>query len=300
MNRSLPLKVEFDWSPCCRAELADWRVVRGYPLQRCSDCGSGYVNPRPTLKALKKYYRTGGHGERTASTAQEVLDAEERYPNSTVDARRILAVASELAPGGRLLDVGCGYGFFAREAKKQGFRVDALELSEFERRCTDEIADLQPEAVTFEEFRADPGSYDVILMSQILEHVAHPVEWIEKADRLLASEGLLALAFPNFNSLFRLFLGPGDPLVHPPDHLNYFNEQGLVELLSKASFTVVSRTTISRLPGSALTDRIPVPDGLKPIAEQLAQTVQRPLLRPLDELGLGMFLNVYAVKGSDA
>lgn len=300
MKRRLPLEVELDSSPCCQAHLAGWRVVRDYPLDRCRSCGSAYVNPRPALEALRRHYTAGGHGQQTPSTVEDVLAAEERYPNSTVDAHRILSVVSDLAPGRRLLDVGCGYGFYAREASDRGFEVDALELSGFERRCTHQIAGVQPEAVTFEEFETEPDSYDVILMSQILEHVVDPVEWIEKAGRLVAPEGILALALPNFDSFLRRLLGAGDPLVHPPDHLNYFNDQGLAKLLSRRSFGVTSLTNISRIPGRALTDRVPVPQVVERPLERLLQSVQRPFLWPLDALGLGMFLNVYAVKESDS
>lgn len=300
MNRRLPLEVELEASPCCGADLYGWQAVQGYPLDRCTDCGSAYVNPRPSLDVLKVHYDAGGHGQRTPSTVEEVVEAEERYPNSTVDAKRILSVVGGLAPGKQLLDVGSGYGFYAREAVDRGFGVDALELSEFERRCTREIAGVQAEPVTFEEFTTEPESYHVVLMSQILEHVVDPGQWIDKAGRLLSSEGVLALALPNFNSFLRCLLGTGDPLVHPPDHLNYFNERGLARLLSRASFEVDSRTTVSRFPGSALTDRVPLPTGVKGLVEQLLQSVQRPILWPVDALGLGMFLNVYAVRESGA
>lgn len=231
MNRRLPLEIELDSSPCCQADLAGWRVVGDFPLERCSGCGSAYVNPRPALEALKEHYAGGGHGQRTPSTVEEVLEADERYPNSTVDAHRILSIVSELSPGKRLLDVGCGYGFYVREAKNRGFRVDALELSEFDRRCTHQIAGIQPESVTFEEFETEPDSYDVILMSQILEHVLDWVEWIDKAGRLLTPGGLLALALPNFDSFLRRLLDTDDPLVHPPDHLNYFKRTASLSCL---------------------------------------------------------------------
>lgn len=49
-----------------------------------------------------------------------------------------------------------------------------------------------------------------------------------------------------------------------------------------------------------MTDHVPVPDGIERPVEQLLQSVQRPFLWPLDALGLGMFLNVYAVKEPDS
>lgn len=296
----MSLPVELRTSPCCDTDLLTWATVEDYPIERCARCGSGYVNPRPDLDELESHYADGGHGDRTVSSLEEVLEAEERYPNSTVDAERILGIVSEIAPGKRLLDVGSGYGFFTREACDRGFDVDALELAEFERECTRALAGVEPEPVAFERFEGTPRGYDAILMSQILEHAVDPAAWLEKARRLLSPGGVLAVALPNFDSFVRLVLGTRDPMVQPPDHLNYWNRKGLVSLLTASSLSVMATGSVSRLPGSVLTDRVAMPEFVERPMERLFQRLQHPMLAPLDTLDLGMFLNVYAVREPDS
>lgn len=298
---SLPLELEIGGCPICEGALEDWARVSGYPIQRCETCGYALVNPRPTLDALQVHYAAGGHGERTARSVEEVLERERRYPNSTVDALRIVSELARIAPGARLLDVGSGYGFFSREAVDRGFQVDALELSSFECRCTRRLAGVVPERIAFEQFQADSGSYDAILMSQVIEHVVDVRLWVAKCRRLLAPAGVLAIAAPNFGSIFRRLLGPSDPMIHPPDHLNYFDSASLAHLLVSEGFEIRKIRSNSRIPGSALTRRLPpLPGRIEAAMENLVREIQRPVVWPIDRVGLGMFLNVFAARSGSA
>ena len=165
------------------------------------------------------FYATSGH-RRDAPDAGASLDAvlrsEREFPNSTVDARRMIHTVRSLLrdqTGDRpaLLDVGCGYGFFSREASAQGFAVTAIELASAERAIARSIADLEALNVPFEKFEAPAASYSAILMSQILEHALDVHEWLEKARSLLREGGVIAIALPNFGSLIRRVLRGEDP-----------------------------------------------------------------------------------------
>jgi len=285
--------------PLCEADVARWRTVAQFRVLRCTGCGYAFVDPRPGLGELVEMYReSGGHGARTARSIHDVLAEEERYPNSTIDAARIVRTLAGFAGGsGRLLDVGCGYGFFSREARRVGFVTEAIEISSFERKCAARIAGIEPLQITFEEF--DPGgkSYGAILMSQCLEHARDVNAWIRKAHDLLTPSGVVVVAVPNFNSFLRLLLQQRDPFVNPPEHLNYFGARSLRLLLERHSFRVARIDTVSRFPGSAISRRLPGGGGpLGRPAELFVEAVQRPVLRLIDALGAGMFLNVYAVR----
>jgi hypothetical protein len=76
-------------------------------------------------------------------------------------------------------------------------------------------------------------------MSQILEHVSDVNSWMRNAWGLLKRGGTIAIALPNFNSMFRLVLGRRDPYIIPPEHLNFFSTGNLKALLSKHGFKVI-------------------------------------------------------------
>lgn len=294
---TLPLRAHVDLCPVCDHKLYEWTIVSGYPIHRCRSCGFALVNPRPTAEELRRYYSATGHGKRAAKSLEDVIERERRFPNSTVDARRIISRMSQLSPGRRFLDVGSGYGFFALAAQSRGFLVDAIEVASFERDCTRQLTGIDPKPVMFEHYEAKAGSYDAILMSQILEHVSDIRLWIAKCRRLLVQGGVLAVAVPNFGSFVRRLVGRRDPLIHPPAHLNYFDAKTLGMLLRSEGLQVRDVRSISRIPGSALTRRMGRLSGKIGIfLQRSVEALERPLLSPLDKLGLGMFLNVFATK----
>lgn len=123
------------------------------------------------------YYSKFGHrhdySETDVPDLDSVLTNEQNYPNSTIDARRLVKTIKSMSGSGhrkKFLYVGCGYGFFSREALEAGFEVIALELAESEREIGRELTGLNPAACSFEEFKYSPESFSVVFMSQILEH----------------------------------------------------------------------------------------------------------------------------------
>jgi 2-polyprenyl-3-methyl-5-hydroxy-6-metoxy-1,4-benzoquinol methylase len=258
------------------------------------------VDPRPSHEFLKGYYAQVGHGQPTAQSLAEILRRERDYPNSSLDARRMLNTIVRTLEGRSpqyprtLLDVGCGYGFFAREALARGFVVRALEPALVERSIAEEMSGLKPIPESFEEFRGSDGSFVAILMSQILEHALDVNVWIDKANRLLCPGGVLAIALPNFGSIFRLLMQEREPYICPPAHLNFFSAKSLSRLLEKKGLEVREIQCISRLDPKVLLRRIPAGRFL---GRGLALG-SRLTLDLFDTFHFGMMVNIYAQKPS--
>jgi SAM-dependent methyltransferase len=293
--------VAITWHSCpiCEGTAELWNRVKGYQLERCLHCGFVFVNPRPDREEMSKYYRSiGGHCRADTISPGEVLERERFFPNSTVDAARMIAnTVRVVEPGEPLLDVGSGYGFYSREALRRGFVVEALEIAPFERACTAELVGIEPLDVEFEDLPESPDRYGVVLMSQILEHAVDINEWVAKARRLLRKKGVLCIAVPNFASFLRRALGTRDPFIHPPVHLNYFSQRSAELLLAKHGFVVWRMETISRLPPDALSKRMGnAPQIAKDLTVWAFRRAQKPPLAALDRMHLGMFLNIYAIR----
>lgn len=99
---------------------------------------------------------------------------------------------------GRLLDCGCGSGGNAQVLRSWGWEVTGITISQLEyvfalKSCNQvEIADLEhgiPSSVG--------KNYDVVLMSHILEHLVFPQNLIKDAQKVLAPNGVIAVALPN-------------------------------------------------------------------------------------------------------
>jgi len=296
-------QIQYESCPVCGSDFKPWRSKKvgdeTYRMDHCQGCGYCFVNPRPTLEFLMDYYSTFGHGDSDANkqppTLQAVQEKERVFPNSTLDAKRMVQTITKLTSGakGRFLDVGCGYGFFSAEAIRAGFDVCPLELATNEGRIAKEMTGLEPIATSFEDFNPQSERFDVVLMSQILEHALDVNLWIDKSRTLLERNGILAIALPNYDSIFRRVLQERDPFVCPPTHLNFFNPQSLSRLLNKHGFSVESVQWVSRMPKSTFERRCP--KFVKPLLPMIhwGTTLSLGLV---DTLRLGMIISVYGRK----
>lgn len=295
--------------PICNSPIAHWRKkhtpVGDFAIDRCRDCAFAFVNPRPTPKFLREFYSLSGHsrdGADTGETLEAVVAQEKTNPNSTLDAARIIGTTAKLLTGdkhsgelkgARLLDVGCGYGFYSREAMAHGFQVTAIELAAIERSISRQLTGIEPHNVTFEDFQAPAGSFSAIVMSQILEHARDINGWLEKTHALLQEGGVVAIALPNFGSLFRRVMQENEPFITPPAHLNFFSASNLSRVLVRHGFTVREVAWQSRISSASLRRRIPVVGSYLGSLANVA-------LRGIDSMRMGMMINLYATKSRAA
>lgn len=105
----------------------------------------------------------------------------------------------------RLLDVGCGRGFYfplyaAVGARVTGVELDAAALRAAEPRAAAAgavVLSARAERLPFED-----GSFEAVVMSEILEHLDSPQQALDEAFRVLSPDGLLLVTVPNANYPF--------------------------------------------------------------------------------------------------
>lgn len=301
-------KTHYDECPVCSSSSTkSWRVKdvvnNIFNLDLCSSCGYSFVNPRPSLNFLMDYYSAFGHAHddisNTTPDYHSVLRKEENYPNSTIDAKRLIKTISNLTvtnSNNKFLDVGCGYGFFSKQAIDSGFDVSALELADNERKIATDMTGVKPTACSFEDYECAPESLSVVFMSQILEHALDVNLWINKSRDFLIDDGIIAIAVPNYGSIFRMIMQENEPFICPPAHLNFFNPTSLSNLLENHGFKVEKVQWVSRLPTSTYEKRLP--KYAKPLLP-IINIASRAVLKIIDTFHLGMIINVYARKIPD-
>jgi len=143
---------------------------------------------------------------------------------------------------GRLLDVGCGAGeLLAVWSIQQDSCVGvepnrAVALAARERTGLD----IQPGTLSDRAFPAE--SFDVVTISHVLEHVPDPRALLRRAAELLRPGGELLVWVPNFESLFRPWMGAGWFPYEIPRHLWHFRAGEVGELARAAGLRVVEVT----------------------------------------------------------
>lgn len=209
----------------------------GYGIEECPSCGLVQLVPTPTAETLRALYEGDSYFGGEADTGySEYEDQEQEYlATFREDVRRI----REFVPSGRILEVGCGYGYFLRCAVDAGYDAYGIDLS--------------PAAVKWAAVR-HPGrvfcgpleevpeiqdqKYDVIFGSHLIEHLTEPSEFLRQAGRLLRPGGLVVMVTPNIKSLLARVSGSRWVSFKIPEHVSYYDPGTITTLLNRTGYTV--------------------------------------------------------------
>lgn len=222
-------------------------MLKGYELVRCGDCALAYVINPPSAEELKRIYSA------TSNYHVQLHDpASDTWRSFEALAQTHMAFVRQQIGGGRVLDVGCSTGHFLAAARTHGFEVEGAEFSADSARVAREHFGLTITDGSVHQVGAAPGSFDLVTMFDVIEHVPDPTADIAAVWRLLKPGGWFVLSTPNIDGLFpRLSLPLARALNHwphpePPHHLYQFSVRTLAAMLEKAGFLpgAVSHTHI--------------------------------------------------------
>jgi 2-polyprenyl-3-methyl-5-hydroxy-6-metoxy-1,4-benzoquinol methylase len=211
----------------------------GAELVRCTSCGLVYVRNPPTRDAIERHY--------SFASGYHVAFRSDKSAESRAHAARaadFLGIVERYTRPGNILDIGCSVGFFLERARAEGWTTFGVEISN----DTAKLArgrGLDVFTGTLEQARFRPGSFDVVTMWDVLEHLEDPVATITIAADVLKEEGLLALSTPNVAGFFprlsyRAARWTGRwPHPEPPSHLFQFSKATVSRLLRQSGLTPI-------------------------------------------------------------
>ena len=195
-----------------------------FRVVECNDCGLGFVNPRPTMQEMSKYYPP----EYFQNPATESFD---RYINRRFSRQeRYLAGAPNGAGPRTLLDVGCANGDFPRFMAARGWQVEGVEVSPSSQR----IKDFPVYTTEFDKIPIAQPAYEAVTAWAVLEHVHDPMAYFRKAEQVLKKNGLFVFLVPNFHSVASRHLYCEDV----PRHLYFFTAATVRRYLEETGFVL--------------------------------------------------------------
>ena len=186
-----------DPCPVCETTLATASfAVEGIasPVVCCTECGLARFHPMLGPEALRDLYPDEYYGE-PGVKFQPLVERLVRW----VGDRHISFLSRGLAPGARVLDVGCGRGVLLGPLADRGFEAHGIELSAEAARGADPRAEIR-----ITDRLSDAGypdaHFDEIVIWHVLEHLSDPRATVEEMRRILKPSGRLIVAVPNFES----------------------------------------------------------------------------------------------------
>lgn len=208
---------------------ADWKYFR------CRSCGLVALSPRPSHDALLASYDTylpAAPGEIECWSRMIAPVAE--YAAALIERRRRV-------PGRRLLDIGCGYGFFLKKMAEGGWQVEGIEVSKPGREYARSKLGLHIHARPVESMAFPENRFDVATLFYVIEHVYDPQRLLKEVHRILNPGGMLLLRWPHSTPVVKV-MGPLSKrydVYHTPYHLYDFNPKTIKQLLLQTGFREV-------------------------------------------------------------
>ena len=294
---------------CCRdTNISFWRrkyfqytessTSKEFRIYRCNHCGSGFLNEPPHMQWLASIYQYSGQALTQAVTLADVMAREKAFPNCTVDAKRISTQAHRFNTSNvrTALDIGSGFGFYTQALRRLCYQTVSINPGQYENQVFREMNGNDPLEIMFESYRSEE-KFGVVVMSQVLEHLLEPDLAIAKVASLLADGGVLSCAVPNYQSFLVKLLGTRDnACLWVPEHVNYFTGYGLQTLLERNGLQVVKLEQTTRIPFDAISKRLGLKGNAAVFTNNLVKLLQIPLAKLVNRLGLGIYINVYAIK----
>lgn len=217
---------------CNSTSAKHFHIENGFKLMKCAKCGLVYLYPKPSKCELERIYEQGHactfhRGVDIREIFEKSLEAKKRY--------RIISRYLSLSKGKRLLEIGCGGGYFLQHMKRAGYSVTGLELY---RGLVDFAKNVLGVNVIHGELDSlkQRESFDIIVMFDVISHIYNPAMELRLINSLLSRGGLLIIE-----------TGNGAELTSPkalkkwgaPEHLYHFSEENMKLLLKRCGFKLV-------------------------------------------------------------
>jgi len=207
-------------------------------LVECRECRLVYVSPRLSDKAMDVYFQTY-----TDVSSPEIIARwrANKQPNVEYD----LHILKRLLPGGRILDVGCGYGFFLEQARSEGYQTMGTEISKMACEYANNTLGLDVRWGTLKELNLPATSFDVVTCIDVLYYCPAPLIDLREMYRILRPGGVIAVRVLTridyaraWQRITRSSAWDGNPFFEK-EHIIHFSVGTMCRMLAAAGYEIL-------------------------------------------------------------
>lgn len=211
-----------------------------FPVCDCAHCGFRFTNNFPSEDAIGRYYDSPDYISHSDSDKGLINRLYHHFRKKMLRKKVGLVAANATKSPIRLLDIGCGTGYFLQAAKERGWVVSGIEKDKKARESATLRSGL---SVNDENFfwEIESSSFNVVTLWHVLEHLEKLNETIDKIKEITTPEGIIVLALPNCHSYDAEFYKELWAAYDIPRHLWHFSPGTIDKLLTKHHLKIVKR-----------------------------------------------------------
>jgi SAM-dependent methyltransferase len=214
--------------------------AKKYSLLTCTRCGQHYCDPVPTADEIAEFYQGNYHQElrRDGGTEKAFGAKFVRYRDWVVT----------FLQSGRSMDVGTATGLFPSILKESGFDAEGVEYNRASAEWGIAHYGIRITVGGLEQIASELESFDLISMTDVLEHTQHPLRALQSVSRSIRPHGYMLITFPDIRSVESEYQWMLAKLTkrdwiwsccHIPFHIWEFTPNTARAMFDKAGFDVV-------------------------------------------------------------
>jgi SAM-dependent methyltransferase len=231
-------------------------------VERCLGCGAGVLAPMPTEDQLSRFYDEAYFDQHYSGG---LTPGSKAFLRRISQQRHRVRFFRPFCKKGRVLDLGCGMGYFLYACREFGYEVQGTDISSHAADYARHTLDLEVTVADVHALQFEVGSFEVITMWHSLEHTRDPRGYLEKALQWLTPDGVLVIDVPNYEGTDARCYGADWDGWSIPFHLHHFSPSALQRLLSNHGLRIIRhknyhseyvKQRIKRIPAARLLARL--------------------------------------------
>jgi len=202
-----------------------------FAVVACAQCSLVFLSPRLVAPRMMELYQDASYWDSEVGGRgyDEYLDVRGNWIRTFQ--RRLREIAPHCAPA-RVLDVGCGPGFFVEAARAAGWDAWGIDPSTYAVSLAKRALGDRVSVGVVEASGHAPGSFDLVTAFDAFEHVYEPRRFLDAAHGLLRPGGVLAITTPDVTSLLARASGRRWVSFKIPEHVYYWSPLTIREALA--------------------------------------------------------------------
>ncbi len=211
-----------------------------YQIVRCEQCKTALTQNSPDVANIGQYYQAESYISHSNTRKGLINNLYHIVRNYMLGRKKTLTEQVTAVKEGKLLDIGCGTGYFLDTMQQTGWQVQGIEVEEKARNFAIQSFGLQvnsPEVLP----TLQPESFDVITLWHVLEHLHNLNSYLNQLLQLLQPQGTLIIAVPNYDSYDAKHYGKEWAGWDVPRHLWHFCPTSIDILAQRHELRVVQR-----------------------------------------------------------
>ena len=209
-----------------------------YTINKCNDCSSYFLAPRPTNEMLAQAYDSSYYGEKEEKFSSPLIEKALDYFRSGRSRR----LSKYLNNGAKVLDVGCGNGRFLKYLLNYGnYELYGTEMEGNSAKRASRTPEIKLKVGSLEQNDFPENYFDAITLFHVFEHLAEPKQMLEIIAKIIKTNGIVVFSFPNISSFqSKIFKGKWLHL-DPPRHLFFFEPKDFINIMQGHGFKIIKK-----------------------------------------------------------